>query len=139
MTPIRRNPQSVLLSSELRTLYDEVLLYYENDDTDFRCYNLNTNPFLSNLQEKKGFKLQSNMENVDDTINTFYFTNSKNQKIKSWFFHLRNAFAHNRIFRNEGENIMKIEDVDRGRLTMIATISSFEKLVEIITSIKQQQ
>ena len=34
---------------------------------------------------------------------------------------------------------MKIEDVDRGRLTMIATISSFEKLVEIITSIKQQQ
>lgn len=81
MTPIRRNPQSVLLSSELRTLYDEVLLYYENDDTDFRCYNLNTNPFLSNLQEKKGFKLQSNMENVDDTINTFYFTNSKNQKL----------------------------------------------------------
>ena len=134
----RRTPQSILSSKEMETLYKEVLLYYENDEIDFRGYNLNQNPFLRRLQNEKGFELHSNMRGVEDNVHdTFYYTDSKRAKIASWFFHLRNAFAHNRIFRTPGEDIIRLEDTDGNRLTMWAKVSSFEKLLEIITEIKK--
>lgn len=132
-----RVTNSIFSSKEIETLYNEVLLYYENDDIDFSGYNLNRNPFLNQLEEEKGFELQNSMENAEtNTLDTFYYTDSFG-KIKSLFFHLRNAFAHNRIFRRTGERTIKIEDTDGRRQTMSATISSFEKLIEIIQEIKK--
>jgi len=138
MAATKRNPKSVLSSEEIEKLYNEVLLYYENDSTDFSGYNLKKNPFLKKLQEEKVFELKDNMkDSTDNTLDCFYYTNSQGTKIESWFFHLRNAFAHNRIFKVLNEDTIRLEDTDGKSLTMCATVSSFTKLIDIITDIKK--
>ena len=54
--------------SEIETLYKEVLLYFENDSTDFKGYNLNHNPFLKKLQEELDFELITDMGKAGDSL-----------------------------------------------------------------------
>ena len=125
--------------SEIETLYKEVLLYFENDSTDFKGYNLNHNPFLKKLQEELDFELITDMGKAGDSaLDKFYFTDCKKKKIKSFFFHLRNAFAHNRIFK-EKDGEIKLQDINGNELTFCATVLSFEKLNNIIKRIKEHE
>ena len=49
MKPTKRNNVRVLKEEWLNFLYDEVLLYCENDKTNVSGYNLTKNPFLKTL------------------------------------------------------------------------------------------
>ena len=53
----KRTQNRVLKEDWLSFLYEEVLLYCENDSVDFSGYNLNKNPFLAELQKKHQFSL----------------------------------------------------------------------------------
>jgi len=124
----------------LEFLYDEVLVYYETDGRDFSGFHLDKNPFLDNLQNQLGFKLISNMNNVQEgQENVFYFKNTKGAKIESWFFHLRNAIAHNRIFVDANNGHIILQDANSDNLSMYAEIASFEKLKEIVLEIKKNE
>ena len=133
----KRKQNRVIKEAWLIFLYEEVLLYCENDSVDFSGYNLKKNPFLAELQKKHQFSLIDKMKDVrKGQTDTFYFTNSKG-KIESFFSHLRNALAHNRIFVNPNDLSFIIEDKSGNKLTMYAEISSFEKLKQIVTEIKK--
>lgn len=137
MKPSKRKQNRAIKEDWLSFLYEEVLLYCENDSVDFRGYNLNKNPFLTELQKKCQFSLNGEMKDVKKgQTDTFYFTNTKG-KIESFFSHLRNALAHNRIFVNSIDLTFIIEDKSGNRLTMYAEVSSFEKLKLIVTEIKK--
>ena len=45
----KRKQNRVLKEDWLSFLYEEILLYCENDSVDFSGYNLNKNPFLTEL------------------------------------------------------------------------------------------
>ena len=127
----------VIESECLSVLYDEVLLYCENDTTNFSGYNLKKNPFLDKLQKDMDFALVANMKEAKNgQLDTFYFSRSGG-KIESWFKHLRNALAHNRIFITSNGKGLIFEDEAKNHLSMYAEVSSFEKLKDIITAIKK--
>ena len=137
MKPSIRKHNRIIKDDWLTFLYEEVLLYCENDSVDFSGYNLNKNPFLTELQKKHHFSLIDKMKDVKKgQTDTFYFTNSKG-KIESFFSHLRNALAHNRIFVNPNDLSFIIEDKSGEKLTMYAEVSSFEKLKQIVIEIKK--
>lgn len=48
----KRKQNRVIKVAWLIFLYEEVLLYCENDSVDFSGYNLKKNPFLAELQKK---------------------------------------------------------------------------------------
>lgn len=136
MKPTKRNNVRAVKDEWLVFLYDEVLLYCENDNVDFSGYNLTTNPFLKPLQNREGFTIVNKMKEARlGQIDTIFFS-PNGGKIKSFFTHLRNAIAHNRLFLNN-DNKLIVEDQYQGWLTMYAEISSFEKLKKIITEIKK--
>lgn len=138
MEILERKETKSIKAEWLEFLYDEVLVYYETDGRDFSGFHLDKNPFLANLQKQLGFQLIDDMKNAQEgQENIFYFKNSKGAKIESWFFHLRNAIAHNRIFTKANEDTLILQDVKSGNLSMYAEIVSFEKLKEIITEIKK--
>lgn len=136
MKPTKRNNVRGLKEEWLTFLYDEVLLYCENDKTDFSGYNLTKNPFLKKLQDKENFTICKMDKAIVGQADTFYYTYSSG-KIQSFFTHLRNALAHNRIFIENVCDGIIIEDEYQGKLTMYAEITSFEKLKKIITEIKK--
>lgn len=137
MKVTKRSAKRVIEPEWLNVLYDEVLLYCENDATDFSGYNLKKNPFLDKLQKDMDFAFVANMKEAKDgQRDTFYFSRSSG-KIESWFKHLRNAIAHNRIFRFKDKEGLIIEDENNNQLTMYAEVSSFEKLKNIIQAIKK--
>lgn len=139
MEPRKRIDKRVIEPEWLQYLYDEVLLYCENDDTDFSGYNLHTNRFLAKLQKELSFSLIDNTKNIEEgNKDVFYYSNSNGKiKIESWFIHLRNAIAHNRIFKLSDKDELILEDVNNNQITMYAEISSFDKLKQIITKIKE--
>ena len=151
MKASKRNTKRVLEQDKLIELYDELLVFCENEETDFGEYDLSKNNFLSEIETKLGFKLEDDITQIDKkAIDTFYFTLSKKVKIKSWFFHLRNTIAHNRIFTVDNENTLILEDsqpiseerIRNGEipeLSMYAKVSSFEKLKQIIICIKNKK
>ncbi len=135
---IERKETKNIKAEWLEFLYNEVLVYYETDGRDFSGFHLDKNPFLTNLQIQIGFQLVDDMKNAQEgQENVFYFKNSKGAKIESWFFHLRNAIAHNRIFTKANEDSLILQDAKSGNLSMYAEIVSFEKLKEIISEIKK--
>ena len=138
MKPQIRNEQRVIDKDCLEFLYDEVLIYCENDTVSFSGYNQTKNPFLKRLESDLGFKLNSKMSEASEgQLDIFYFS-CNTGKIKSWFNHLRNAVAHNRIFKSSSDNdVIIIEDKYNDKLSMYAEISSFEKLKIIINEIKK--
>lgn len=140
MEIIERNGTKSIKAEWLEFLYDEVLVYYETDGRDFSGFHLDKNPFLDNLQNQLGFKLISSMDNAQEgQEDVFYFKNSKGSKIESWFFHMRNAIAHNRIFVDANKDTLILQDAKSGNLSMYAEIASFEKLKEIIVDIKRNE
>lgn len=150
MKASKRNTKRKLEKDKLIELYDEILVFCENEDTDFSVYDLSKNAFLSEIETKVGFKLEDDITLLDTTkIDTFYFTRSKNVKIKSWFYHLRNAIAHNRMFKEGDCDTIVLEDAvpiseeriqngEKPELSMYAKVSSFEKLKQIIICIKNK-
>lgn len=137
MNPTKRISNRNLDLKWLEVLYDEVLIYCENDTVDFSGYNLTKNPFLTKLQTDMNFALIANMKEAKvGQLDTFYFSRSGG-KIESWFKHLRNALAHNRIFITSNDKRLILEDETKNHLSMYAEVSSFEKLKQIITSIKK--
>ncbi len=138
MEIIERKETKSIKAEWLEFLYDEVLVYYETDGRDFSGFHLDKNPFLDNIQNQIGFKLISNMNNAQEgQENVFYFKNSKGSKIESWFFHLRNAIAHNRMFVDANNGHIILQDANSDNLSMYAEIVSYEKLKEIIVEIKR--
>lgn len=75
-------------------------------------------------------------EAKEGQLDTFYYT-CNSGKVISWFKHLRNAFAHNRIFKSSDNDVIIIEDKYNDKLSMYAEITSFEKLKRIIKEIKK--
>lgn len=139
MNLTKRIANRTLDSDWLDVLYDEVLLYCENDMVDFSVYNLTKNPFLNKLQTDMKFALVANMKKAKTgQLDTFYFSRSGG-KIESWFKHLRNTLAHNRIFKTSDGKGLIFEDEYKNHLTMYAEVSSFEKLKDIITAIKKNR
>lgn len=144
----KRSCSRVVESEWLDYLYDEVIIYYENDDVDFSVYYQNKNPFLQSLQQKIGFKLKDKLDDIgDDELNTFYFTDTENSKVKSFFSHLRNSISHNRIFKSQNSDELRLEDAsplskkklkdgEIPEMSMYARIESFEKLKQIIKGVK---
>ena len=137
MKPRNRNVHRVIDKDCLVFLYDEVLLYCENDTVSFSGYNQNNNPFLKQLESDLGFKFNSKMSEASKgQLDIFYFS-CHTGKVKSWFKHLRNAVAHNRIFKSSDNDVIIIEDKYNDKLSMYAEITSFEKLKRIIKEIKK--
>lgn len=140
MEILERKETKSIKAEWLEFLYDEVLVYYETDGRDFSGFHLGKNPFLANLQKQLGFQLIDDMKNAQEgQENVFYFKNSKGAKIESWFFHLRNAIAHNRIFTKANEDTLILQDAKSGILSMYAEVVSFEKLKEIVLDIKRSE
>lgn len=137
MEIIKRNAAKNAMAGELEFLYDEIIVYYETDGRSYEGFHLDKNPFLKKLQVQLGFELIDDMKKAQEgQPNIFYFKKSKDTKIESWFFHLRNAIAHNRVFKVPQKGCIILEDVNSNQLSMYAEISSFAKLKEIITEIK---
>lgn len=137
MKPSKRKKTRTIREDCLTYLYDEVLMYCENDDFVFRGYNLNKNPFLKKLEDGEHFTFKCKMKEARiGQTDVFYFSRSGG-KIKSFFIHLRNALAHNRIKMKADGIGITVEDEYNGQLTMYAEISSFVKLKTIITEIKK--
>lgn len=137
MEPRKRTEKRVVKPDWLSFLYDEVLLYCENDDTDFSGYNLNTNRFLAKLEKELDFSLIGSTKEIEVGRKDVFYYSSSDGKIESWFKHLRNAIAHNRIFKLSDNDELILEDVFSNKITMYAEISSFDKLKQIISKIKE--
>jgi hypothetical protein len=139
MKPHKRTNKRSADEDYIKLLYDEILIYCENEDIDFSGYNQNTNPFLAELQNTIGFSIINDMKDAQTgKVDTFYYTASGG-KVKSLFKHFRNALAHNRLFAKQGDKGIIIEDVYKGHLSMYAEVSSCEKLKNIISSIKAKK
>lgn len=95
----KRTNKSVIGAEPLKFLYDEVVVYCENEITDYRGYNQNKNPFLNNLECTMGFSLVGDIKKVKNGDTDVFYFSCNGGKIECWFHHLRNAIAHNRIFR----------------------------------------
>ena len=135
---------------ELEFFYYDILRFYESDVDNIAAYSLrNRNQYNAYLRLKADldFDLVDNINEIDvNALQKFYYTDSKRNKIRSCFFHLRNAFAHNRIYKQRDGSII-LEDAEiiseerlmngeRPHLTMYAKTESFNKLKEIINGVK---
>ena len=133
----KRRGDRVIDDGWLKFFYEEILLYCQNDETDFEGYNLNKNPFIKKLESELGFELIDKMDAVVTGKPFSFYYSSSEGKIKSLFYHLRNAFSHNRIFYLKNEEGYVLEDVSKGKLSMYVEINSLEKFRNIIINIKK--
>ena len=70
-------------------------------------------------------------------MDTFYFRkSSKYSIIPSLLIHLRNAFAHNRVFTDLEHKYIVLEDEYNGKLNLYVKLSSIVRLRDIVEAIK---
>ncbi|MBQ8464249.1 MAG: hypothetical protein IJ544_09080 [Prevotella sp.] len=146
MNAKERTSTKALKTPEIADFYNEILQHCEQD-TFFAI------PYDKRQKEYKQAKRDLGFD-IKDTLNTleqenetetnvFYFNSDTN--IRQLLSHVRNAFAHNRIFKCNDEIVL--EDVnkvsskkqkkgEKPHLTMYARFSSFSKLMEIIKALK---
>lgn len=138
----------VLDSTEIEFLYNELLKHCEQDSFYSIPYDRRSKVYI-NAKKKLKFEVTKELgtlnEESDAKLDTFYFNSET--RIASMLSHLRNAFAHNRIYQLKNSEIL-LEDVEylsikkikngiKPKLTMLAKISSFAKLNDIIVAVKQ--
>ncbi len=138
----KRYGKSIYNKNDISTLYCELVLYCENDESKGICYDMRRKPFCD-IKRKYGLSFEYDLKMLKNTeikTNVFYF-NSRIDVVK-WFSHLRNAFAHNRIFIDK-KNCIIIQDVIKRKgipkLTMHAKIDSMLTLQNMIKDIKSTQ
>jgi len=142
-----RLTENILSDEQLKFLYEEILLYCESDRKAFGTAE------ILNRKVKKQEGLQkfrfvyknyaSRMKTPE--IDTFYFhaeTSKKKKKeymdvVRNWFFHIRNAFAHNYITIDNGLFVMKDFQKDSFKQTFYVKLSSFELFIQLVHTVKE--
>ena len=136
--PLLRKSQSCLNDDEIARLYKCILVSVENDNPKLNGYKKDS-PKMKKVKTDLGFDFGNRNEIKTDANardNTFYFKHyNGHSNIPSLFLRIRDAFSHNRIFKDDTGNIV-LEDCNNGKLTMYARISSIDKLIDIINGIK---
>lgn len=146
MNAKERTSEKVLKPSEIADFYNEVLLHCEQDTFLAIPYDKRHKEYKKAKKDLE-FDIKKTLKNLDQEnkakTNVFYFNSDTN--LRQLFSHVRNAFAHNRIFICNGEIVL--EDVEKvspknqkkgkkPNLTMYARFSSYSRLMEIIKAIK---
>lgn len=116
-----RNPSRVLEENDLKVLYEDVLLFVENDIFDSLSFGKfdDLKKKISQHETLKGFRFEYEdyLNKMQTPVNdTFYFdaekeieskSKRKTSKIaKKFFSHVRNAFAHNYVKYDDGGHLI---------------------------------
>ena len=144
----------MLSDEELKFFYKEVLLYYENDKFDKRAFG-RFDDFKRKLSKNErlkffSFEFEDYLEKMKEAkMDTFYFhankddgdkdnSNIKHTKIlKKWFGHIRNAFVHNHIFReDDGSLILRSFDSKSYKPLLYVKLTSFNDFVDLFKFVK---
>lgn len=146
-----RATNSVLSDAELKFFYEKILLFYENDSrTNYGDFE----SIKRELKKTEGLQgIDFIYENYQEKMNepqdnVFYFSaesetgagKKKNSEIgKKLFGHLRNAFAHNYITKeNEYVILQDYQNTDlSARQTLYAKLSSFNKFETLVNKIQE--
>ena len=159
ISQFQHNPQNVL--GDLATfLYKEVLLYCESDDISGLSNDTNAKAYDQFKKKNKielvynqgknpaGFKKVSKNKEIyldknyadQDIQDKIIFTATQNKVFKSFFSHIRNAFAHNQI-KIDGDYLQMYDKLSSStnratnKMTMIGHIKK-ETLKELIICLK---
>lgn len=135
----QRSEQSVLSTEEVSFLYQEILLFVENDKKSTKGFKVDSKA-MKNAMKEGGFRFDYHKALKDvkehNEVNIFSFSNNKNSTLSSFFVHLRNSFAHNYISKDSQGKII-FRDYFGNRLSCYVRVESFEKFKQIINSIKK--
>ena len=138
---LTRKKQCVFNDEQIGRMYRELLIPIEIDNLDLKGYKIDGQPFKAKKAEV-GFDIDFHGDiktGKDAVIDTFYCMQYKYfSSVPSLLIHLRNAFAHNRIFLDKELNSIILEDFDlrNNELKMHVRVSSVERLLEIVSAIK---
>lgn len=147
-----KRPKNKTLTADLLDLFYQVLIFCESDainEIKFRIKDSCFNEFISyqNKKKEKGkvylnynTKLKKkNINKIDFNkeleLNEIRFINTKQNVIKSLLWHLRHAFAHNRLSFNDNSNkILCIENVYNGKTKMKAKVrtADLKKFIKFV-------
>ena len=137
--PTKRVKTSPLNEAEIAKMYTNILLPIEIDNLDLRGYNVKSPKFIQKKQTT-GFDFDTKGEiktGSDAVKDTFYFKlHGIDSTIPSLLKHIRNAFAHNRIFYDNNLHNIVLEDEYNGVLNMYVRLSSIDRLIDIVNAIK---
>lgn len=147
-----KRPKNKTLTADLLDLFYQVLIFCESDainEIKFRIKDSCFNEFISYQYKKKekgkvylnyNTKLKKkNINKIDFNkeleLNEIRFINTKQNVIKSLLWHLRHAFAHNRLSFNDNSNtILCIENVYNGKTKMKAKVrtADLKKFIKFV-------
>ena len=137
--PQKREENSPFTETEIDKMYRNILLPIEIDNLDLRGYNIMSPKFIQQKQtigfdyDTKG-EIKTGSDAVEDT---FYFRLRGNDStIPSLLKHIRNAFAHNRVFYDNNLHNIVLEDENNGVLNMYVRLATIDRLIEIVNAIK---
>lgn len=145
---VDKRPKEKTLSPNLLDLFYQILILCESDAINSLNITINDpklKEFINNKDYKEKDKItlayssKSKKKKVDFNsaleLNEIRFNNTKNNVIKSLFWHLRHAFAHNRLsFHDKKNHILYIENVSKGTTQMKAKVrvSNFKKFISFL-------
>lgn len=143
------------LTPDLLDLFYQVLILCESDAINtikLRITDPRLKEFLNDKDKKreKGkvvltYNAKSRKNGINNIefntpieINEIRFTNTKNNVIKSLLWHLRHAFAHNRLYYDNAHKFINVENVYNGVTKMKAKVraADLKKLVKFLITIE---
>lgn len=132
------------LTPEQLNLFYQILIFCESDainNADLRITNPALKPYWFNsINKNEGKGILLTYKNIDfDAIldtNEIKFTDTKSNVLKSLLYHLRNAFAHNRLFYDDKSKILCMEDTYSGGINMKGKVKMpyFHKFIDAVIS-----
>lgn len=145
-----RSPECILTDEEIKFFYEEILLYFECDRKSFGTVE-SLKQASKNIEDNSKFKFEyKDYENMIESPveNVFYFSaESKKENaarenteiVKNWFFHLRNAFAHNYIIKKDSSYILKDfqKKGQNWKQTLYVEITSFDSFKSLVNEVKR--
>lgn len=146
-----RRATNKLKPSQLKFFYENFVIRCENDERTLKYFYINSkevkklkrelNFVITPIKPTKGLSID-----ILPQCNEFVFINDKNSAIASLLSHVRNVFAHNRIYLSGSGEIELIDVIppkgkkrQTARITMYAKISSFSKLEKILLGVIDTQ
>lgn len=150
-----KRPKNKTLTPDLLDLFYQVLILCESDAINtmkVRITDSRLKEYINekgNKREKGKVVLTYNVKSKKNGINRFEFntpleineirfTNSKNNVVKSLLWHLRHAFAHNRLYYDNAHKFIIVENVYKGITKMKAKVraADLKKLVNFLITIE---
>ena len=147
--PKRRPPTNILTDDELKFFYEKILLFCESDGHGYGTFSKFSKSFLKPFElcsENYEAKLKEFQKNGQEPpCDTFYFSAIPENGTKAiegqlWFRHLRNAFAHNYITKEEGCMVLQdyYKEGKSTKCTLYVKISSFDEFKALINRIQEK-